>query len=146
MDYTPLSRRDFSIFMLIGELARKAGLSKDTVRYYQRAGLIHAGEKPAGTRVYKTFDEQALERLIFIKGGQAGGWTLREIKDTLDTWGTDMDAIPREQMIRQLEEKLVSIDEKLKHLQAVRDYVVRKMEVARSGESFVAIKPRLTGR
>ncbi len=127
--------------MLIGELAKKAGLSRDTVRFYERAGLIQSGEKEAGSRLYKTFDEQALERLIFIKSGQAGGWTLREIKELLDNWGTDVDAIPRDRVIRQLEEKLVSLDEKLRHLEAVRDYVVRKMEAAKAGKSMVGIKP-----
>ncbi|RYG55422.1 MerR family transcriptional regulator, partial [bacterium] len=92
--------------MLIGELARRAGLTRDTVRFYERTGLIQSGEKEAGSRVYKTFDEEALERLIFIKNGQIGGATLREIKELLDNWGTDIDAVPRELLIERLETKI----------------------------------------
>ncbi|MGF1518891.1 MAG: MerR family DNA-binding transcriptional regulator [Nodosilinea sp.] len=39
--------------MLIGELAKQTGLSKDTIRFYEKMGLIAASHRPAGTRFYK---------------------------------------------------------------------------------------------
>ena len=44
--------------MLIGELAEVSGLSKDTIRFYEKIGLIQAGDRIAGTRRYKEFSEQ----------------------------------------------------------------------------------------
>jgi MerR family copper efflux transcriptional regulator len=126
--------------MLIGELARRAGLTKDTVRFYERAGLIASGEKEAGSRTYKTFDEEALERLVFIKNGQAGGWTLRDIKEVLDKWGMDMDAIPQEELVPALEAKLATTDEKLRRLQQVRDYLANKLERAKTGQPMSGLK------
>jgi MerR family Zn(II)-responsive transcriptional regulator of zntA len=126
--------------MLIGELARRSGLTKDTVRFYERAGLIAAGEKEAGSRTYKTFDEEALERLVFIKNGQAGGWTLRDIKEVLDKWGMDIDAIPQHELIPVLEAKLATTDEKLRRLQQVREYLANKLERARAGQTMAGLK------
>ena len=47
--------------MLIGELSRKTGLTKDTIRFYEKLGLITAGERQAGTRLYKEFSEEMLQ-------------------------------------------------------------------------------------
>ncbi len=114
--------------MLIGELAKKARLTRDTVRFYERAGLIQSGEKAAGSRLYKTFDEVALERLLFIKGGQAGGFTLREIKEMLDQWGTDLEAPPLHLRISKVEAKIEQTDEKIRRLQAIRQHLADKLE------------------
>ena len=114
--------------MLIGELAKKAGLTRDTVRFYERAGLIQSGEKEAGSRMYKTFDEVALERLVFIKGGQAFGFTLREIKEMLDQWGTDLEAPPLHLRISKIEAKIEQTDEKICTLQVFRQHLTAKLE------------------
>lgn len=56
--------------MLIGELARKTSLSKDTIRFYEKLGLITAQERQAGTRIYKEFSEETVERLLMINQGK----------------------------------------------------------------------------
>jgi len=114
--------------MLIGELAKKAGLTRDTVRFYERAGLIQSGEKQAGSRLYKTFDEAALERLLFIQGGQAGGFTLREIKEMLDQWGTDLEAAPLQLRISKVQAKIDQTDEKIRRLEVIRQHLADKLE------------------
>ncbi len=55
--------------MLIGELARQTGLSKDTIRFYEKMGLIAASQRPAGTRLYKEYDPDMVERLALISQG-----------------------------------------------------------------------------
>lgn len=63
----------------IGEVAARSGLTPDTLRYYERLGLLSpAGRTSGGFRVYS---QQTLERLRFIKQAQALGFTLREIRD-----------------------------------------------------------------
>ena len=65
----------------IGKLARIADVSSDTLRYYEREGLIEpAGKSPAGYRLY---DQDSARRLRFIKQAQHCGFTLAEIRELL---------------------------------------------------------------
>lgn len=65
----------------IGQLARAAGVTVETVRYYQRQGLLAEPPKPVrGIRVY---NQQHLARLLCIKRAQQLGFTLSEIAQLL---------------------------------------------------------------
>jgi len=65
----------------IGKLAKKAGVSIDTVRFYERRGLI---EEPARTESnYRLYKEEDAERLRFIKRAKDLGFSLSEIKELL---------------------------------------------------------------
>jgi Hg(II)-responsive transcriptional regulator len=67
--------------MRIGEAARGAGVNVQTLRYYERRGLLPAPErKPSGFRAY---DAGTVDRVRFIKHAQALGFTLEEIGDLL---------------------------------------------------------------
>lgn len=118
--------------MLIGEVAKRSGLTRDTVRFYERAGLIGSGTRQAGTRLYNVYTPETIERLAFIKGAQNIGFTLREIKYVMDEWGTDPDQFPRDESIPFLEEKLARTEEKLRQLEEVRDYLTAKLERLRA--------------
>jgi DNA-binding transcriptional MerR regulator len=71
--------------MFIGQLARAAGVGTDTVRFYERAGLLPQPERTAAG--YRMYDEAALKRLRFIKQAQALGFSLDEIKRVLNLRG-----------------------------------------------------------
>lgn len=74
--------------MLIGELATGAGVGVETVRYYQRRGLLDVPKKPVnGVRRY---GREHLRRLHFIRTAQSAGFTLEQIREliSLDS-GTD---------------------------------------------------------
>lgn len=74
--------------MSISKLAKAAGVGIETVRYYQRRGLLPV-PRPY-SRSYREYDEAFLERLLFIRRLQAGGFTLREIKELIQlNRGTD---------------------------------------------------------
>lgn len=62
-------------------MARAAGVSVETVRYYQRRGLLPRPERPQ--HAYRRYDEDALARLRFIRRAQELGFTLREAKELL---------------------------------------------------------------
>jgi MerR family mercuric resistance operon transcriptional regulator len=67
--------------MTIGQLARDAGVGVETVRYYQRRGLIETPTRPfAGRRLYS---HEALVTIAFIRRAQALGFSLEEIKGLL---------------------------------------------------------------
>ncbi len=67
--------------MTIGELARRAGVGVETVRYYQRRGLFP--EPPRQPRGFREYPKEALELLRFIRRARGLGFTLREIERLL---------------------------------------------------------------
>ena len=68
--------------MRSGELARTAGVNLETIRFYERQGLLPA---PARTvSGYRSYQQSDLERVLFIKRNQEIGFTLAEIKQLID--------------------------------------------------------------
>jgi len=65
----------------IGELARAADVGVETIRYYERRGLL--AQPPRRTSGYRQYPPQAVRRVRFIRRAQALGFTLKEIEDLL---------------------------------------------------------------
>lgn len=65
----------------IGELARRAGVNLQTIRYYERRKLLFPVERKASG--YRFYDEGALKRLVFIRRAKKLGFTLEEIRELL---------------------------------------------------------------
>ena len=70
--------------MLIGELVKITGMSKDGLRYYEEMGLIHFRPLKAGTRSYRDYDDTTLDRLGLIALGKRMHFSLRDIAAVLD--------------------------------------------------------------
>lgn len=66
--------------MNIGELERRSGLSRHTLRYYEQLGLI---EPQRQANNYRSYSEQTVADLAFIQSVQGGGFSLAEIGDIL---------------------------------------------------------------
>ncbi len=75
------SRSASGTAMRIGQLAARAGVSVETIRYYERRGLIEQPQRPA--QGYRHYPVAALERLQFIKRAQVLGFSLDEIAELL---------------------------------------------------------------
>ncbi|MGP9519764.1 MerR family transcriptional regulator [Psychrobacter sp. AOP7-C1-14] len=73
-------------FLLIGKLATKANTTKDTVRHYEQLGLLKSRKRQAGSRLYTEFHPECIERIELIKSAQAIGFTLIEIKNSLNDY------------------------------------------------------------
>ena len=71
--------------LLIGELAKRAGVKPDSVRFYERNGLLP--KPPRSANGYRVYDEAALKRLQFIKKAQALGFSLDEVSRILSLRG-----------------------------------------------------------
>ncbi len=76
----------YTSFLLIGALAKQANTTKDTVRYYDQLGLLKSRKRQAGSRLYTEFHPECVERIELIKSAQAIGFTLTEIKDSLNDY------------------------------------------------------------
>lgn len=68
--------------MKIGELAERSGCLVETVRYYERVGLLMPPERSSNN--YRTYNEQHSERLLFVRHCRALDMTLDEIRVLLD--------------------------------------------------------------
>jgi MerR family transcriptional regulator, copper efflux regulator len=111
--------------MLIGELSKQTGVSKDTIRFYEKLGLIAASDRCAGTRKYKEYGPEIVERLTMIAQGKGLGFTLTEIKQLLDDWGSG--ALSKREQIKVIERKIEEIIEKREKLDEIETYLVTKL-------------------
>ena len=99
----------------IGELAKQAGVGIDTVRYYERSGLLAPHTRlPSGYRRYRNLE---VARLRFIRRAQALGFTLGEIKSLLKL-SAQRDVA---QVKRSAQAKLEDVERRIKELQRVRE-------------------------
>jgi len=69
--------------LLIGEFAEQAGVNRETLRYYERRGLLRPARRTASG--YRVYDRESAARLLFIKRAQAFGFSLEEVRDLLTT-------------------------------------------------------------
>lgn len=98
----------------IGQLARRAGVAIDTVRYYERNQLLApAGRLASG---YRRYGEDELKRLRFIRRAKVLGFTLEEIRELLSL--SDERNVAK--VKRAAEHKLADIEQRLAELQRIR--------------------------
>lgn len=103
--------------MKIGELAKRSDVGIDTVRFYEREGLLPRAQRSASG--YRMYDASDLKRLRFVSRAKALGFTLPEIRDLLalsDHRGDDMAALKATAM-----EKLGTVEAKLAELGRIRE-------------------------
>lgn len=101
----------------IGEVARRTGIGIETLRFYERSGLL---KPPARTMSgYRVYDDEAIERLDFIKRAQTLGFTLDEIRQIINesAGGVSPCADVRSIMKRRLKE----LDERMAVMKRYRD-------------------------
>lgn len=117
--------------MLINELARETGVSKDTIRHYQELGLLSVDKQQAGSRFYNRFSEQNIDRIETIKLGKSMGFSLKEIASLLDAYFSG--ELSTERQIEIFEEKLTVIERRIKDLKKTKNYITKKLAILRSG-------------
>lgn len=112
----------------IGQLASAAGVTCDTVRYYERLRLLpRATRTHSGYRLYSSAD---VERLRFIKQAQGFGFTLDEIRDLLPGRGAGLDDCRKVHDL--LKTKIGEIDQRMGELRAFRATLGRYFEECES--------------
>ncbi|MGY1736329.1 heavy metal-responsive transcriptional regulator [Geodermatophilus sp. SYSU D00684] len=100
----------------VAELASAAGVPTDTVRYYERVGLLPEPERTAAG--YRSYDAGAVDRLHFIRGAQRLGLRLSDIRDLLAVRDTGTcPCEPAEQLLRR---RLDEVDAEIARLVALR--------------------------
>jgi DNA-binding transcriptional MerR regulator len=114
----------------VAELADAVGVAPDTVRYYERAGLLPAPARTPGG--YRAYDAGAVDRLQFIQGAQRLGLKLRDIRDLLAIRDTGVcPCEPAEQVLRR---RLAELDTEMTRLAALREQMVAMVEALPSAD------------
>ncbi len=106
----------------IGDLAARAGVSIDTVRYYERRGLLPRASRSTGG--FRLFAPDAVGRISFIKQAQDIGLSLNEIKELLQTGGGANECRGVRDLLRA---KLTELDERIKAMKEFRGTLARHL-------------------
>ena len=116
--------------MTIARLAGAGGVGVETVRYYQRRGLLAEPERPGGSG-FRNYDEADVRRLRFIRSAQAAGFTLEEIGELLQ-----LDAVDDRTRARGLaRSRIEAIDLKIAELQTARASLAKLADHCGSGSA-----------
>ena len=108
----------------VGELASAAGVTGDTIRYYERTGLLPAPERT--TAGYRVFDKGAVDRLRFIQGCQRLGLRLADIADLLAV--RDTGVCPCEPAEHLLHRRLTELDAEIARMTSLRGEIVAMLD------------------
>ena len=102
--------------MRIGQLAKRAAITTDTIRYYEREGLL----PPAARTVsgYRDYEPGVMEDLLFIKKAQALGLKLSDVREVLEI--SSGGKPPCEHVRATVSARLVEVEERLRELRALR--------------------------
>ncbi len=103
----------------IAGLARAGGVGVETVRYYQRRGLLETPQRGEGSGLsggVRRYGDEAVRRLRFIRSAQAAGFTLEQIGELL-ALDAGEDRVRARELAR---ERITDLDRKIEELQAAR--------------------------
>lgn len=114
--------------LTIGKLAAAAGVGVETIRFYQRRGLLKTPTRDMGVRRYGRED---LRRLQFIRRSQAAGFTLEQIRELMDLDATE----DRSRAHALASERIAALDARIAELEQARDALRSLAEDCGSGSS-----------
>ena len=103
--------------MRIGQLAAQAGFSVRTIRFYEQSGILPAPERTPGG--YRSYDQDAVTRLRFVRSAQTLGLSLAEIAEVLRI--RDYQGPPCSYVAELLETHISALETRIKELTALRD-------------------------
>ena len=125
--------------MRIGELARSVDVNVETIRYYQRIELLKLPEKPYGGM--RSYNDQDLQRLRFIRRAQQLGFSLEDIRELLELSSSDC-----ERVAKLAAEKLSQVKAKLRQLRKIESILAKTVKqcASRKGNEPCPIIETLT--
>jgi MerR family copper efflux transcriptional regulator len=128
VEYTQRSNDIWGQSVKIGEVASATGLSRDTLRFYEKRGLLRARR---GANGYRDYPPQAVDWLRYIRLAQTLGFSLAEIEADLPLLAEPAASGP--QLRAALTRKLASIDQRIEGMHALSAELARRL-----GEDLLA--------
>ena len=109
--------------MLKNELMKKTDLRKDTIRHYERIGLLEPVRLHNG---YLDYPESSVDRIELVKHAKSLGMTLREITDLIVPW--ENNEFSTEEKVKIFKDQLSEINKKILDLENTRSYLTNKLQ------------------
>lgn len=124
--------------MRIRKLAEQAGVSVDTLRFYEKKGLLDQRHIQRSENGYRDYTDSAIEHVAIIRHAQAAGFRLSEIRYLLGLWQREQ--LTHELVISYLHDKQRQIAGKIAELEQIQGYLADKIrhlegELRRDGAS-----------
>lgn len=114
--------------MLIGEVAEQAGVPSQTIRFYEREGLLPPATR--GGNGYRVYDGTTLTRLSFIRAAQSAGLTLAEIRSIVEV--RDNGDVPCAHVTALLAARLDAVAARMRELEALTAELQHLLERSRT--------------
>lgn len=121
--------------LTIGALANKAGVNVETIRYYQRIGLIDEPRKPL--QGYRVYPATTLQRVKFIKRAQQLGFSLQEIEELLELGDGSNESTCSDVRAR-AEQKLNQINQQIQDLEGLRSSLKQLISSCNKGNTHAS--------
>ena len=119
--------------MLIGELSRQTGLSRDTIRFYEKQGLIRVGRRERRVNNYKEYSDEVLRRLLLFKKIKSYGFTLQESAELISLIDANLASCDR--IEKAATQKITIIDKKIEELKALKELLKNSIDNCTKGNS-----------
>jgi MerR family mercuric resistance operon transcriptional regulator len=123
--------------LTISGLAQAGGVGVETIRYYQRRGLLTTPQRPKGSARVRRYGDDDVKRLRFIRSAQGSGFTLDEIKELLS-----LDAQKNRKRAREIARARISdLDQKIEAMTKARRALEAMARLCESGKGRCPIIP-----
>jgi len=116
----------------IGDAATRSGVTRDTIRYYERAGLL---DRPRRTTArHRTYDERALQRIRLVRQLQNCGLTISDIKEIVFLADADR-PVASKRLIEILRRRLTFLEERITSMEQCRHQLIEVLRDVAAGRS-----------
>lgn len=129
LECTPRFRLNDMKALKVSEVASRACVSGDTIRFYEKEGLLPS--PPRSRSGYRNYDESAVERVEFIRSGQALGLRLADIKELLEI--KDHGRCPCGHTTRLVTRRIHEVEQEIEHLVQLKQNLMKMKRSAKDG-------------
>lgn len=120
--------------MLIGELSRRTGLTRDTIRFYEKKGFIKLGRRERRVNNYKEYSNDVLRRLLLLKKVKSYGFTLNESASLISL--IEVNLASCERVVKAADSKIAVIDQKIKELKVLKTLIHDSIKSCKNGYQY----------
>ena len=111
--------------MLIKELEKKTGLTRHTIRFYEKQGFLESRSFRREANNYRNYSEEAVVYLMMLKAGQAAGFTLAELKELINA--DEANELPLQKKVELIRQKIKDIDRKKAELDQIQTHLAQML-------------------
>jgi MerR family copper efflux transcriptional regulator len=119
--------------MFIKELEKKTGLTRHTIRFYEKQGFLEERSIRREENNYRDYSEETVRHLMMLKAGQAIGFTLAELKELISA--DEANELPLQRKVELLRQKMKDIDKKKAELDQMQAFLASKLALIDTEEN-----------